>query len=122
MLLTRIKDNGEATIGLLGGQWWTVERPWKDNALGVSCIPAGDYVVRKHVSPSKGACFEIQDVPERTHILIHVANWSRELQGCIAPGQGINLRSDMVTSSRAALDEMLLKIEDEWTLEIRNAI
>ena len=70
------------------------------------------------ITPSKGRVFKIHDVPDRTDILFHVANWSRELLGCVAPGVGVDLRQDMVTASRLALDEMLEELPDEWTLEV----
>ena len=108
-------------MGLLDNRWWTIELPWKDNEVRVSCIPAGTYTVKQHTSPSKGSCFEIQDVPGRTHILLHVANWAKDVLGCIGPGQGINLRSDMVTSSQAAMNEMLEILPDEFELEIIDA-
>ena len=118
MKLHRIKDDGVTCLGLLHERWWTCERPWKNNALRVSCIPTGVYVVRRHDSPSKGDCWEVLDVPERTHILIHVANWSHELMGCIAPGQGIDLRGNKVNYSRNALNEMFEELPDRWELEI----
>ncbi len=119
--LQRLRDDGQATLGSFGGLWWTVERPWLDNQRRISCIPVGVYQVRRHVSPSKGECFEVLDVPERTHILIHIANWSYELMGCIAPGMGILSGERMVTSSRLALEDMLAILPEEWELEITNA-
>jgi len=119
--LARLKDDGQSCLGLLHERWWTVERPWKDNELRISCIPVGVYQVERHDSPSKGDCYEILDVPERTHILIHVANWSHELMGCIAPGTGINLMNPMVQHSRDALNEMFDELPDEFELEIVNA-
>ncbi len=96
-----------------------MERPWLNNAVRLSCIPAGVYTVVRHDSPSKGECFWIKDVPNRTHILIHVANWAHELMGCIAPGVGVNLvPTPMVTSSRDAMNELLRTLDDEWELEI----
>ena len=65
----------------------TVELPWKDNQRRVSCIPAGTYTAIKHHSPKFGPCLWIQDVPGRSEILIHPANFWHDLLGCIAPGE-----------------------------------
>ena len=108
-------------LGLMNETWWTVATPWLNNQLRVSCIPAGVYQIERHISPSKGQCFAVLDVPDRTHILIHVANWSHELMGCIAPGIGIDLGENMVTSSRRALNEMLEELPAAWELEIIDA-
>jgi len=72
----------------------TVERPWLLNERRVSCIPAGRYVLRKRrsgvVKRSSGGEFvsgwEVCDVPDRTYIMVHVANKVSELLGCIGLG------------------------------------
>ena len=63
----------------------TIERPWKDNAPNLSCIPAGTYTVRMSYSPRfKRYLYEVVGVRGRSGIRIHVANWAAELHGCIA--------------------------------------
>ncbi len=64
----------------------SLELPWKDNAVGVSCIPVGLYKMVLHVSPKFGRCYWLQDVPNRSEILIHPANFVGQLRGCMAPG------------------------------------
>lgn len=64
----------------------TIELPWKQNALRVSCIPEGRYRVLDRFSAKFGRHFHIVDVPNRSFILIHPANNAlKELAGCIAP-------------------------------------
>jgi hypothetical protein len=72
-----------------------VERPWRDNQPGISCVPSGEYNLIPHRSPKFGACYaldgEQNDVTilgpsQRTHILIHIANFVEQLEGCIAVG------------------------------------
>jgi hypothetical protein len=57
------------------------------------CIPAGEYAVKwtENVHPDHPACYQVMTgegtpAPDRTDILIHVANIIRELLGCLAPG------------------------------------
>lgn len=69
----------------------TVERERDHNRKSTptrpgACIPAGEYVCQRVVSPKFGDVFQVMDVPNRSHILIHAANWSHQLKGCIAPG------------------------------------
>jgi hypothetical protein len=64
----------------------TIELPWKENASQISCIPEGQYELRKRYSPKFGWHFLLMDVPGRELILIHPANNAlKELKGCIAP-------------------------------------
>lgn len=101
----------------------TVELPWKDNQKFVSCILEGEYTVVLHDSPKFGLCFWIQGVPGRTGILFHVANFVRELLGCIAPGF---IHKDIdhdgiidVQDSRAALDHLLAVLPKRFTLVVK---
>lgn len=90
---------------------YTLELPWKGNKRRVSCIPIGVYTVKKHNSPKFGSCFWIQNVPNRSEILIHPANYTRQLLGCIAVGldhADINRDGELdTTSSKLAMKELL---------------
>jgi hypothetical protein len=62
-----------------------IELPWLDNQQRVSCIPEGEYVLRKRFSPKFQWHLHLRNVPGRDLILIHPANDAkRELLGCIA--------------------------------------
>ncbi len=123
----RFKSSATVTLGLLHNRWWTVEKPWVDlNNDGIgdenqSCIAAGTYTVKRHESPTHGECWAIQDVVGRTYIQIHVANYPRNVKGCLGVGLGINRPKDMVTNSGDALNEMLDELPDEWELEVIDA-
>lgn len=96
--ITRSERSDQGTFGVLltnsGFTCWTGELPWRNNQTGVSCIPAGTYFCHYLLSPSKGMCYHVQNVPGRTHILFHSANWmgdvskglKSQLNGCIALG------------------------------------
>lgn len=102
----------------------TLELPNLNNQPRVSCIPEGKYRVKKHVSPTFGACFWIQNVPGRKEILIHVANHYHELLGCVAVGRahtdidGDKLRD--VTDSKNTMTTLLRLLPNEFDLEIIN--
>lgn len=107
----RGKDNtlGQLDVGEL--TVYTLELPWHDNKRRISCIPDGVYKVKKHYSPKFGRCFWLQDVPNRSEILIHPANYTRELLGCIAVGldhKDIDGDGELDTDkSRIAMDKVL---------------
>ena len=64
-------DSNELILSL-----YTLELAWKDNERRVSCIPAMIYNVIKHKSPKFGDSFWIQNVPDRSEILIHIGNYA----------------------------------------------
>lgn len=96
--LTRGPSTDHGTFGRLefGGQVvHTTELPWRDNARQLSCIPTGTYTCALVNSPKFGMVYGVQNVPGRSHVLIHAANvggdttngWDTQLHGCIAPAE-----------------------------------
>jgi hypothetical protein len=75
----------------------TGELPWKNNDHGKSCIPAGIYRCHWIRSPKHGWCYQIMDVPGRSMIEIHSANFMgdvdkgkvSQLLGCVALGLSV---------------------------------
>lgn len=125
---------GAGTLGMLnvqGRHFATLELPWRGNKTYVSCIPEGVYTLRKRqsgvVTRSTGGEYsigwEVADVTGRSHIMIHPANWTHELEGCIAPGvaHGWDEDGPRVYSSRDAFRELMgiLDSRDEWQIDIR---
>jgi len=145
IILERILDHSResefnAPMGVLGelyigGEFkcYTIEQPWRDNRRFVSCIPAGEYDITPYKSPKYGdvvalvnpdlgvVAYEEQGAEtDRFACLIHAANWSHQLQGCIAPGVNISWGKDaafknnlMVTSSKAMLKKILPELTGE---------
>lgn len=113
----RTETGDEGTFGTLhtdsGFECYTLELPDKDNAPGKSCIPSGQYRCEKRVSPKHGPCYYVLNVPGRSDIEIHSANWAGDeekgfkcqLLGCLAPGRAIGELAGQkaVLSSRDAL-------------------
>lgn len=106
-------------------EYWTIERPWLDNAPNISCIPVGDYTMVRVNSPKFGPdTWEVADVPGRTHVLFHVANWAKDLQGCIGLGRGLFANLEGVSNSGNAVGEFYRITEgiETMPLMIRNAV
>lgn len=82
----------------------SIERPWVKNAPTVSCIPAGKYKCAWTLSPRfHRKTYEVLDVPGRSGIRIHAANWASQLEGCIA--LGITHGAGCVIQSKIAIDK-----------------
>ena len=63
----------------------TIERAHDDPAY--PCIPEGVYVAVRYNSPKHGPnTWLLINVPGRSYIEFHVADFPHELKGCIAPG------------------------------------
>jgi len=88
-----------------------IELPWNNNKRGISCIPVGEYsaIAVRRWSNKKYALW-VQDVPGRSEIMVHTANFVKQLLGCLAPGREFkDIDNDGiidVTSSQATMDEI----------------
>ena len=95
-------DYTVGTIGEIGKEpiCLTIELGWRNNARNISCIPTGEYVLRRHVSSRFNPSIKVFDkdgrseVPGRVAILFHAGNYINFLQngkilndseGCILP-------------------------------------
>jgi hypothetical protein len=103
---------------------FTCERPWLDNKPDVSCIPPGSYTFSRYESPTKGRVWITQDVPGRSNIEIHSANWPYQLAGCIAVGEGFlrdaNLAIIGVADSRNTIGKLYNELPDEFVLVVED--
>jgi len=123
--LKRFAYHPKGTLGVIdysGERFYTIERPWKDNAVSVSCIPENVYEMSWRESPRFGATWHVQDVQNRTYILIHAANYATDVEGCIGLGMGLMGDRVAVSNSRAAVLKFEKMTRDvEWRLNILTA-
>jgi len=125
ILIDRYAPEEKQTIGafyLLGSndsvidRWDSLEPPWLDNQRRISCIPKGKYKARKHNSPRFGSCLWLQDVPDRSEILVHRFNFFEDTLGCIGIGRFLkDLNNDGlmdITDSAKSIKEMLSYLKD----------
>jgi len=100
----------------------TLELEEDINAVRDDCIPKGTYKVVRRFSEKYKNHFHILDVPNRSYILIHSANYSRQLLGCIAVGHAhIDIDGDGlkdVTSSKATMERLNEILPNEFELLI----
>lgn len=90
--LFRFEEKPTHTLGALvigGKTFYTIERPWLNNKVNVSCIPEGKYVA--HFLPRSGSgrytnVYHLLPVDGRSGILIHKGNLVRHSLGCLILG------------------------------------
>lgn len=122
--LIRLQFTPLSTCGELwidGGFFcYTLERP-ENGFIGAAApfsIPRGIYNVTPRWSEhNKTDVLGVNNVPGRTDIEFHVANWPSQLLGCIAVGTVHS--QDYVGNSKLAFDGLMEKTkEQELTLEV----
>jgi len=109
----------------------TLELPDRDNQMNISCIPEGFYDVVPRTSKKYGNHLHVLDVPERSYILIHPANYvgsknprtgHSDLRGCIAVGQRFgDINSDgipEILNSKNTMKELMKVAPDGFVLEV----
>ncbi|WP_461210093.1 DUF5675 family protein [Desulfocurvus sp. DL9XJH121] len=88
--IIRLEESAQGTLGALRLNkelvCATLEPPDRENAAGVSSIPAQQYRCARHASAKFGETFEVLDVPGRTHVLFHAGNTAAQTRGCILLG------------------------------------
>lgn len=106
LVLLRDKFTAVETLGVLsveGQTFQSIERPWiadpehKGGKPLVSCVPEGVYTLVLHNTQKHPKTFALVNADlgvvheptpgMRSDVLLHPANWARELEGCIAPGR-----------------------------------
>ncbi|WP_288370302.1 DUF5675 family protein [uncultured Algoriphagus sp.] len=101
----------------------TLELPWRDNHVQISCIPKGEYRLLHRSSPRFANHLHIIDVPGRSYILIHPANFVHQLRGCIAVGENrMHLDGDQIldiTNSRRTMERLLKLVQNRDKLIIQ---
>lgn len=131
-VLRRTKTGDTGTFGSLevdGQTFVTGELPDRDNAPDLSSVPAGTYLCRWSESPRFGHVYQLQDVPGRSHVLIHSGNHcgdtakglKSDVEGCILLGssKGLVGGQEAVVASRDALERFTaLMAQQDFELTI----
>jgi hypothetical protein len=130
IILKREILSNKATLGTLFTQsnrelCKTLELPFFDNKRNESCIPFGEYLVKKD-DTGRHKYFKLFDVPNRENIEIHIANFTSEIIGCIACGQEwVFMRNEKtnklelaVNYSKKTMDKLKEELPNEFKLKI----
>ena len=92
LTIFRLPRNPQATFGAMVAEdniprWLTLERTWHNNERGISCIPAGEYIMQRTIYHKHG--YETFEVicPPRERVLFHTGNIDDDSHGCILVGE-----------------------------------
>ena len=100
----------------------TLELPYNGNQRNISCIPCGKYKVSKRFSEKYGNHFKIENVPNRSDILIHVGNYPSDTHGCILIGNDTrDINADgknEVVNSKFAMRRLLNLLKYQKDIEL----
>jgi hypothetical protein len=100
----------------------TIELEVDCNAVRDDAIPPGTYTVVKRWSKKYEWHFHIKDVPNRDLILIHNANFSRQLLGCVGVGEKhMDIDKDGlidVTNSKETMKKLLAILPEKFILKV----
>lgn len=116
--IQRDTETDESTLGTLtvdGNSLDVLELPDRDNAATEDSdtagrIPAGTYQAHIRTDGSRGWRIELEGVPDRTNIQIHVGNTPDDTVGCILPGTGRG--ENRVNNSTAAMNQIQQIVEN----------
>lgn len=114
-----LKDNADEIYSCK-----TLELPWRNNNINISCIPPGKYKVIKRYSEKYRNHFHVLNVPGRSMILIHAGNYYTDTRGCILVGKDLtDINADGfrdVTASRLTLAKLNQLLPERFELTINN--
>mgnify|MGYP001599701633 CR=1 FL=1 len=126
LTLYRLPQNGKATFGSLVREdgvpfVLTLERVWKNNERGVSCIPTGEWPMKPGFFNNGGyATWEIICLP-RENVLFHIGNIDDDSHGCLLVGEQFEpvlnkktgLVEDGILASGSAFKQFMAHLKGE---------
>lgn len=109
------------SISFNGKKLKTLELKDNGNLRFKSCIPEGRYKFTKEIHPRLGKVLRLHDVPGRDGILIHVANYISDLEGCIGVGKDyFDYKGTVAIShSRDSISELYESVGDDGYVVIK---
>lgn len=104
--ILRQQSTNQCTMGYMSVNGeimgYTLELPWKNNQQNVSSIPAGTYNGILRYDKSDKWRIQLENVPNRTGVQIHIGNYTKEIKGCVLIGNTADVNNCSVYNSGAA--------------------
>lgn len=124
IVVSRYFSSDKGTLGrlLVNGEpvMTTLELPWVDNKRNVSCIPEGLYALSLHNGKKYKDCLILDDVPNRSAILVHAGNTVHHTQGCILVGDRLTYVNDGYFLANSKLNLKLLMSFNPTSIKVHN--
>ena len=110
-------DNGTFGVLTINGLPFcvTLEQYKYGNEINKSCIDSGQYICHRKNSHNFGDSFEITEVANRSHILLHIGNTINDTSGCILLGASFGKLEKLhaILNSRDTINEFMHVMENE---------
>jgi|TARA_R110000824_G_scaffold4858_1_gene22932 hypothetical protein len=131
LLIVRETYTDESVIGklYLNGEFisYTLELAWNNNQKSISCVPRGVYDCKVRLAKDSASRnydhLILEDVPNRSYILFHRGNSSKDSKGCILTGmmKGDNVIYQSKTAHTLLMDKIFKeKLDRKIELVIKN--
>ena len=131
LLIVRETYTDESVIGklYLNGEFisYTLELAWNNNQKSISCVPRGVYDCKVRLAKDSASRnydhLILEDVPNRSYILFHRGNSSKDSKGCILTGmmRGDNVIYQSKTAHTLLMDKIFKeKLDRKIELVIKN--
>ncbi|GEJ44416.1 MULTISPECIES: DUF5675 family protein [unclassified Chryseobacterium] len=85
---------------------YTLELPWADNLNNISCIPIGTYSGILRYDKTDGWRIQLENVPNRTGVQIHMGNYTNQIKGCVLVGTKAKVDNCSVQNSSGAYSKL----------------
>ena len=133
LIVERFSDDGKETLsnitlvdnGAILFSCCGMELPDKQNQRRISCIPKGEYdcIKRDATASIPYQHILIKDVPNRSGICLHKANYVKQLLGCIAVGDKfVDINNDGlkdITNSGKTFNVLMTLVPNAFKIEIK---
>ena len=87
----------------------TLEPEWLNNQQNISCIKEGNYIVNHYSSDKFKDVFILENVENRSYILIHGGNFYQNTKGCIIVGLAhIDINNDKLKDVKHSTEALNL--------------
>lgn len=131
LLIVRETYTDKSVIGklYLNGEFvsYTLELAWNNNEKSISCVPRGVYDCKVRLAKDSASRnydhLILEDVPNRSYILFHRGNSSKDSKGCILTGmmKGDNVIYQSKTAHTLLMDKIFKeKLDRKIELVIKN--
>lgn len=126
VVLHRVENTKDGVFGILSvddvPQCVTLEEQWLNNQKQISCIPAGKYNCIKYSGTKYKDVWLVENVPNRSAILMHWGNTNDNTAGCILFGEYFaDFGSKRgIANSVKTYDMLRKKLPKSFTIEIKD--
>ncbi|POY35498.1 hypothetical protein C3K47_15680 [Solitalea longa] len=110
LIVERKLSSSNCTMGYLIADGevicYSLELPWKDNLNNISCIPVGTYNGILRYDKTDKWRIQLENVPNRTGVQVHMGNYTKQTEGCILVGADAKVDNCSVLNSSTAYSKL----------------